>query len=91
MAVKTEKDESPIKLTVATAERQEVKTDSVLIYILPPLVVLAVFLYCMVADPDLPPPAAAPAAKPIEDIDMEEFSDEELDVDDEGETNEEES
>lgn len=42
------------ELKVATAEVKEEKKESPLFYILPPLVVLAVFVYCMVATPPAP-------------------------------------
>lgn len=44
------------ELKVATAAVKEEKKEGPLFYILPPLVVLAVFVYCMVATP--PTPAA---------------------------------
>lgn len=85
MAAKPETTESPLLLKVETAERREVKMESPLFYIVPPLLVLAVFVYCMVATPDVP---ASPAAKPAaaaarqDTLDMDDFSDEELNVDD---------
>lgn len=83
MAAKPETTESPLQLTVATAERRKVKMESPLFYILPPLVVAAVFVYCMVGTPDIPPPAPAPAAvAPQEELDAADFTDDELAVDD---------
>lgn len=41
------------ELKVATAEVKEEKKEGPLFYILPPLVVLAVFVYCMVATPSI--------------------------------------
>ena len=50
-----------IKLTVATAEVQKAKSEGFLFYILPPLVVAAVFIYCMHAQPHwLTPPPELP-------------------------------
>ena len=76
---------------VETSERRDVRTESPLFYILPPLLVAAVFVYCMVGTPDVQPAAAS--ATPVaadgeqtvaeEDFDMDDFSDEELDVDSE--------
>ena len=89
MAAKPERKSSPIQLTVQTSEVQEVKSEGILYYILPPMVVAAVFLYCAVSTPDLPPAATtAPAAAPVENIDLDEFSDEELDGDEESEPEE---
>lgn len=88
MAETKQNDASPIKLTVATAERREVKMESPLFYILPPLVVVAVFVYCMVGTPNIPP-AAAPTAKPAEEVDIDDLTDEELNVDDEADSTEE--
>lgn len=85
MAAKPETTESPLLLKVETAERREVKMESPLFYIVPPLLVLAVFVYCMVATPDVPAtPAAQPAAAAArqDTLDMDDFSDEELNVDD---------
>lgn len=42
------------ELKIATAEVKEEKKEGPLFYILPPLVVLAVFIYCMVATPPAP-------------------------------------
>lgn len=42
------------ELKIATAEVKEEKKDSPLFYILPPLVVAAVFVYCMVSTPPAP-------------------------------------
>lgn len=39
------------ELKVASAEVKEEKKEGLLFYILPPLVVLAVFVYCMVSTP----------------------------------------
>lgn len=84
MAANKENDASPIQLTVATAERREVKYESPLFYILPPLVVVAVFAYCWLGTPNVPPPAAAPVEnKAVEEVDIDDFSDDELNVDDE--------
>lgn len=85
MAEDKENEASPIQLTVATAERREVKMESPLFYILPPLVVAAVFIYCMVSTPDIPAASAAPAveAKADEGIDLDDFTEDELNVDDE--------
>ena len=83
MADKNEKGAAPIQLKVATSETLEAKPESIWFYILPPLVVAAVFLYCMIATPDLPPPptTAASADQQKADIDISEFSDEELEID----------
>lgn len=86
MAENKEKQASPIQLTVATSEQREVQMESKLFYILPPLLVAAVFLYCMVSEPaEKPAPATPAAVAEPEDIDMEEFSDEELEIGDEDE------
>lgn len=62
-----------IKLTVATAETREVKPEGPLFYILPPLVVGLVFLYCAVGTPHwLPEPAPAVAAPLAPDENMSE-------------------
>lgn len=42
------------ELKVATAEVKEEKKEGPLFFILPPLVVLAVFVYCMVSTPPAP-------------------------------------
>ena len=42
------------ELKVATAEVKEEKKEGPLFYILPPLLVLAVFIYCMVSTPPAP-------------------------------------
>ena len=86
MADMKENEASPIQLTVATSERRELKMESPLFYILPPLVVAAVFVYCMVSTPDIPPAPAEPAAaKQTEELDMDDFSEEELNVDEDEE------
>ena len=47
------------ELKVATAAVKEEKKEGPLFYILPPLVVLAVFVYCMVATPPAPAEATS--------------------------------
>lgn len=42
------------ELKIATAEVKEEKKEGPLFYILPPLVVLAVFVYCLVSTPPAP-------------------------------------
>ena len=49
-----------IKLTVATAEVKEQKPEGPLFYILPPLVVAAVFFYCTQSTPHMVPPPVEP-------------------------------
>ncbi len=66
------------ELKVATAEVKEEKKEGPLFYILPPLVVLAVFVYCMVSVPPMKSESAVDEDEAaIEMIEAEE-SDEEL-------------
>lgn len=64
MAERPKTNASPIQLTVATAEVKKEKPEGKLFYILPPLVVLAVFVYCMCVKPNIP---AAPRAATMEE------------------------
>lgn len=89
MAENKEPSASPIQLTVVTSEQRNVQTESKLFYIIPPLMVAAVFLYCMVSEPAVKPAAAATPAAVAEptEIDMDEFSDEELEMNDDDNPN----
>lgn len=82
MAAKPEKNNSPIQLTIATAEVSKQERESILFYVLPPLLVVAVFIYCICATPDLPPAAPAVAASQQEQVspddEVDDFSDEDF-------------
>lgn len=74
MAKKTGK--KPIKLTIATAEAKSSKPEGILFYLLPPLLVVAVFLYCANAHPHmLPPPEQPEPEQPMSEEEREFIAD----------------
>ncbi len=84
--------QTKFEFKVATAEVQQQK-QGVLFYILPPLVVLGVFVYCAMMSPEkaTPPPATTAPPQKIEySTTAQPVSDEELNEEGEGDAEEEE-
>lgn len=69
---RTSSEKPGIQLTIATAEVKKKKAEGPLFYILPPLVVAAVFIYCNQSTPHMVPPPPPPVQLPEEPMSEEE-------------------
>lgn len=83
MAAKPDQSSSPIQLTIATSEVKQQKSEGILFYVLPPLVIAAVFVFCSISKPDIKAPApAAPAVtaqqkEALDNMDVSDLQDDE--------------